>query len=250
MLPIPAIDIRGGQCVRLLRGDFAAETVFGDPIEFAVELVDQGAPMLHIVDLDAARGSQVTNEGIVREIVDMVGVPVQLGGGIRSRERAAALLDRGIDRVVVGTLAVEDPDAACQLAASFPDQVVIGLDHRTERADGTARRIVAVRGWVESGGVELETALSRLEGAPFAGTVVTDISRDGTLEGPDLEGYGCVLKTTELDVIASGGVGTLDDLVALAQIEVDERRLAGVIIGRALLSGAFTVQEAVFACAP
>lgn len=250
MLPIPAIDIRGGRCVRLLQGDFANETVYGDPIEQARAFVDEGASMLHIVDLDAARSGEATNDAIVREIITDIGVPIQVGGGVRNSDRAKALLECGASRVVIGTLAIEDPETACALAADFPQQIVVGLDHRTETIDGVSRRLVAIRGWETSGGVELANALGSLDSAPFAGAVITDISRDGTLAGPDLAGYRYALVSTSLDVIASGGVGSLADLVALRDMVVDGRTISGVIIGRALLSGAFSVAEAVATCAP
>lgn len=246
MLPIPAIDIREGRCVRLLRGDFSRETVYGDPVEQARAFVDQGAPLLHVVDLDAARTGEAVNDRVIRKIVDEVAVPVQVGGGVRDRGRAEALLDRGVDRVVIGTMIIEAPDDARALAEAFPDRVLAGLDHH--RVGDS--RAVAARGWEQRGEVDLAVMLKRLAGAPFAGAVVTDIARDGTLEGPDIDGYRAVLTETEFDVIASGGVGTLDDVRALAAIDVEGRGLGGVIIGRALLSGAFTVPEAVAACAP
>jgi phosphoribosylformimino-5-aminoimidazole carboxamide ribotide isomerase len=249
MYPLPAIDIRDGRCVRLLQGDFARETIYGDPFEQAIAFVDQGASMLHIVDLDAARSGEATNDAVIRRIVDRVGVPVQIGGGVRDRVRALDLLSGGVARVVIGTLAVERSDIARDLAEEFPEQIVLGLDHRTEIINEVAHRYVAVRGWERSGGIELFSLLQSLEDAPFAGVVVTDISRDGTLLGPDVDGYREILKRTHLPVIASGGVGTLEDLVHLAKIDADGRSLAGVIIGRALLSGAFTVAEAVMACA-
>ena len=249
MIPIPAIDLLEGRCVRLLRGDFSNETVYGDPVEQAHLYAADGAPMLHVVDLDAARSGTAANDVIVREIIERVDLPIQVGGGVRTAARAEWLLAFGARRVVVGTLAVEDPRAACALAERFPGQIVVGLDHRTELIDGIATRLVATRGWETSAGVELAKALSLLEGAPFAGTVITDISRDGTLTGPDLDGCRYALGSTSLEIIASGGVGTIADLVALRDLEVDGRSVAGVVIGRALLSGAFTVADAVAACA-
>lgn len=250
MIPIPAIDIRDGRCVRLLRGEFSAETEFGDPISQAMRFVEEGAPMLHIVDLDAARTGIPENDRVVREIVERSAVPVQFGGGVRDAVRAAELLDQGIARVVIGTLAVEDPETACALAERFPGRVVVGLDHNTYEESGRVTRIVAIRGWGESSKIDLDLALARLEDGPFGGAVITDISRDGTLLGPDIEGYSHSLSTTALPLIASGGVGTLEDLKMLRAIEISGHSLSGVIIGRALLSGAFNVSEAVIACAP
>lgn len=246
MLPIPAIDIRDGRCVRLLRGDFAHETIYGDPVVQALAYVEAGAPMLHVVDLDAARTGRAANDEIVSAIIEKVTVPVEFGGGVRDIDRARELLERGVARVVIGTLAVEDVDASKALAETFPERVVVGLDFRFDKT----RRLVAIRGWEESGEVELDDALRALEGAPFAGAVITDISRDGTLAGPDLEGYRHLLDLTGLPVIASGGVGMIDDLVALRELKVNGRHLEGVIIGRALLDGSFSVAEAVAACAP
>lgn len=250
MIPIPAIDIRDGRCVRLLRGDFAVETIFGDPVAQAMTFIDQGAPMLHIVDLDAARTGEPVNEAIVDEIVKRSSVPIQFGGGVRDARRAELLLGRGIERVVIGTLAVESPEDVRQLAERFPERVVVGLDHAVRNDSGGITRIVAVRGWRRSGEVELDLALLRLEGSPFAGAVITDISRDGTLLGPDIDGYSQVLSLSALPIIASGGIGSLADLEALRAVQSSGRSLAGVIIGRALLAGAFSVSEAVAACAP
>ncbi|HUY05816.1 MAG TPA: 1-(5-phosphoribosyl)-5-[(5-phosphoribosylamino)methylideneamino] imidazole-4-carboxamide isomerase [Acidimicrobiales bacterium] len=249
MIPIPAIDIRDGRCVRLVRGNFEDETIFGDPIEQALAFAQQGAAMVHIVDLDAARTGKPVNEGIVSEIVRRLEVPVQFGGGVRSAERAEQLLGQGVNRVVIGTLAVEDPQGACRLADRFPGQIVAGLDHQSRGPLGDTTRFVKIRGWEKSGGIELDDALGRLAAAPFAGAVITDISRDGTLLGPDVVGYSHILSVSALPIIASGGVGTLSDLDALGAIEALGRSLDGVIIGRAILSGAFSLSEAVAACA-
>lgn len=250
MQVFPAVDIRDGRCVRLLRGDFSVETVYGDPVEQALAFVADGASIVHVVDLDAARSGLQSNMPIISEIIRNSSVPVQVGGGIRDASRAAKLLDEGANRVVIGTLAVEDPEGACRLATSYPGQIVVGLDHRSEVVDGRPQRVVAVRGWEDSGASELVETLQRLEGAPFAATVITDISRDGTLSGPDLDGYRYVLSRTNLDVIASGGVGSTEDLRRLRDLEVAGRRLGGVIIGRALLNGTFSVKEAIDACRP
>jgi phosphoribosylformimino-5-aminoimidazole carboxamide ribotide isomerase len=231
-----------------LRGDFGAETVFGDAVEQAQRFVAAGASYLHVVDLDAARSASTENREIIRSIVASVDVPVQVGGGVRDEASAIALLAFGVARVVIGTLAVEDPDGARQLAERHPGQVVVGLDHRPDPAHAN-RRIVAVRGWEESGGVELVEALHRVDEAPFAATVITDISRDGTLEGPDLVGYRWLLEVTGLPIIASGGISGGADLAALADIETNGRRLFGAVIGRALVSGAMSVEEAIASCA-
>jgi phosphoribosylformimino-5-aminoimidazole carboxamide ribotide isomerase len=246
---IPAIDVRDGRCVRLYRGSFDAETVYGDPVEQARDYVGKGASALHVVDLDAARTGEPVNRAVVAAMVAAVPVPVQYGGGVRSRAAALEALDLGIDRVVLGTFAIEEPALVRELAESYPGRIVVGLDHRRVETSGALRREVAVRGWEEGAGVELFDALAPFEGAPLGGIVVTDISRDGTLSGPDLEGYAELLDKTALAIVASGGIGELADLERLAALEVDGRRLAAVVVGRALLDGRFSVEEAVAACA-
>lgn len=245
----PAIDIRAGKCVRLLRGQFSSETVYGDPLEQAEAFVAAGASRLHVVDLDAAREGGAANRHVVLAIASSCGVPVQAGGGVRDQAAAAALLNGGVARVVVGTLAVEQPEALARLAEQWPGRVLVGLDHRPAAGpDGSVRREVAVRGWVGSGGVSLEACLRRLEDLPLGGVVVTDIDRDGTGSGPDLEGLAEVLAFCGLPVFASGGIAGTSDLVALAGLGAGTRSLAGAIVGRALLSGALSILEAVAAC--
>ena len=244
----PAIDILGGRCVRLVRGEFSSETVYGDPIEQAEAYVAAGAERLHVVDLDAARDATASNRAIVLDICERAGVPVQSGGGVRDEAAAAGLLEGGVARVVVGTLAVESPELVGRIASMWPGRVLVGLDHRPAPALGGTRRVVAVRGWVADGGLELGAALARLEGLSLAGVVVTDIDRDGTGTGPDLGGLGEVLEASELAVIASGGVASAADIAALAGLRAGGRRLSGVIVGRALLSGVLTLEQAVAAC--
>jgi phosphoribosylformimino-5-aminoimidazole carboxamide ribotide isomerase len=238
---LPAIDIRGGRCVRLLRGDFASETVYGDPLLQAQAFVAAGAKALHVVDLDAARGSG-ENGALVASLIAGTGVPVQVGGGIRDEERALRLLSAGARRVVLGTLAVEEPERVAALAVAHPGQIAIGLDHREGE--------VALRGWAVGGGKRLGEVLAAYAGVPLGAVVVTPIERDGTLAGPDLDGYAALLSESALPLVASGGIATLGELRALAALEGGGRRLAGAVIGRALLSGAFDVAEAVAACVP
>ncbi|HXZ83333.1 MAG TPA: 1-(5-phosphoribosyl)-5-[(5-phosphoribosylamino)methylideneamino] imidazole-4-carboxamide isomerase [Acidimicrobiales bacterium] len=245
----PSIDIRGGQAVRLVRGDFANETVFGDPVERARAYVAGGASHLHLVDLDAARTGSPVNSPVVREIVRAVPFPVQCGGGVRTIEAADALFGMGVGRVVVGTAGIEDPEFARRLSRRYPDRVLVGLDHRRATVGGRTFRELAVRGWERPTGVDLAAALYSLESLPLAGVVVTDISRDGTLEGPDLDGCRFVLGETRFPVIASGGVGSVEDLVALRGLQVVGRSLVGVIVGRALASGELAVADAIAACA-
>ncbi len=245
----PAIDIRAGRCVRLLRGEFSKETVYGDPLRQAEAFVSAGASRLHVVDLDAARDGGGPNRQLVLRRAASVGVPVQAGGGVRDETAAAALLDGGLARIVVGTLAVEQPDVLARMAARWPGRVLVALDHRAAVGPGgSVSREVAVRGWVSPGGPELAAVLARLEDMALGGVVVTDIDRDGTGAGPDLEELSRVLATTQLAVVASGGIAGSGDLRALAGLGNPGRRLAGAIVGRALLSGAFSIAEAVAAC--
>jgi phosphoribosylformimino-5-aminoimidazole carboxamide ribotide isomerase len=234
----PAIDLRGGRCVRLLQGDYERETVYGDdPVAVAKGFEAAGAPWVHVVDLDAARTGRPENREVVAAVAAAVAVPVQSGGGVRDEASAAALLDAGVRRVVVGTAALEQPDLVRRLAAAYPGRIAVGIDGRAGEA--------AVRGWTEGAGVSVLDAVAMFEDAGVAAVIVTDISRDGTLAGPDLDGLAAVRDRTTIDVVASGGVGSLDDLRALARLG----GLAGVIVGKALYEGLFTVEEAIAACA-
>jgi phosphoribosylformimino-5-aminoimidazole carboxamide ribotide isomerase len=234
----PAIDIRGGRCVRLLQGDYDRETVYGDdPVAVAKGYEAAGAPWVHVVDLDAARSGRPENRAVVSAVAGAVGVPVQSGGGVRSEESAEALLSAGVRRVVIGTAALQDPPLVRRLAAAWPGRIAVGIDGRGGEA--------AVHGWTEGSGVSVLDAVTQFEDAGVAAVIVTDIGRDGTLSGPDVEGLAAVLERTSIDVIASGGVGSLDDLRRLATLP-----LAGVIVGKALYEGVFTVEEAIAACAP
>lgn len=235
----PAIDIRDGKCVRLMQGDFAQETVYGeDPIAFAKSYEAAGARWIHVVDLDAALAGEPRNRDVVVAIASAVDVKVQVGGGVRD----ASLLEAGIERVVMGTAAVEEPALVGRLAAAHEGRVAVGLDTR----DGE----VAIRGWTEASGQRILEALERFEKVGVAAFVVTEIGRDGTLLGPDIDGLRQVLGATSVDVIASGGVGSLEHLRILATLEQNGRRLSGAIVGRALYEGVFTVEEAIAACAP
>ena len=234
----PAIDLRDGRCVRLYQGDYARETVYADdPVAQAQAFAREGAPWIHVVDLDAARTGEPRNHDLVAAIAAAVDVPVQAGGGVRDDAAAETLLGRGVQRVVAGTAALERPDWIRSLAARHPGRVAVGLD---ARAGGD----VAVRGWAEGSGHGLVDVARRFGGAGVEALVVTEIGRDGTLVGPGLDQLATVLDATPVDVIASGGVGTLADLRALSVLEVDGRRLAGVIVGRALYEGAFGVADA------
>jgi phosphoribosylformimino-5-aminoimidazole carboxamide ribotide isomerase len=233
----PAIDLRAGRVVRLYQGDFDQETVYAlDPVAVAEGYAAAGARWIHVVDLDAARTGTPENRPVIAAVTAAVGptVNLQASGGVRDQASAEELLACGVDRVVLGTAAVEFPELVCELAAHH--RVAVGID--------TRGRDVAVRGWTEGTGVDLFDLLARFTASGVAAVIVTDISRDSTLEGPDLEGLASVLDATDIPVIASGGVGGLADLKALATLEASDHRLEGAIVGKALYEGAFTVDEA------
>ena len=240
----PAIDLRGGRCVRLYQGDYDRETAYGtDPVSVAEAFVAAGARWVHVVDLDAARTGVAENLEVVGQIARAVApdAAVQAGGGVRDHASAEALMAAGVTRMVLGTAAVENPDLVRDLAAEHA--VAVGVDVR----DGAA----AVRGWTESSGRSLEDLLAGYADAGVDAVVVTEIARDGTLAGPDLELFARTLEAIPgVDVVASGGVGTLADLQALASLTAGGRHLAGAIVGKALHDGAFSVGEAVAACRP
>jgi phosphoribosylformimino-5-aminoimidazole carboxamide ribotide isomerase len=232
----PAIDLRGGRCVRLHQGDYAQETVYGDdPVAQAVAFAEAGAGWIHVVDLDAARTGIPKNRDVVAAIADAVNVPVQTGGGVRNREAAEALFSAGVERVVIGTAALTDPDFVRALAVDH--RVAVGLDAKSGE--------VATDGWLVGSGRSVLDVARSFADAGVDAFVVTDISRDGTLEGPDLVGLADVLGATPVDVIASGGVGSMADLAALDAITVGGRRLSGVIAGKAIYEGHVDVAGAV-----
>jgi len=231
----PAIDIRDGNCVRLYQGDYDRETVYGDnPADQAAAFADEGAAWIHCVDLDAARSGDQQNIDSIASIAERVSVPLQVGGGVRTVEAAKRLWDAGVTRVVIGTAAIQNPDLVRELAPQ--GQVAVGLD-----AWGTD---IAVAGWEERTGKDLYETVASFGDAGVAAFVVTEIGRDGTMEGPDTDGLRQVLATTEVPVIASGGVGNLDHLRSLLTLEADGRTLEGVIAGRAIYEQAFTVAQA------
>ena len=227
----PAIDLRGGQVVRLRQGDYADETVYGDdPVAVATSFVDAGSSWIHIVDLDAAKSGDPVNRPIIQAVAAAVAgrARVQTGGGVRSVADAQQLADAGVARVVMGSAAVADPSLVA--AASEVVKVAVGLDHR----DGE----IAVHGWTEGSGLQLDDAYELFPTADVF--VITDIGRDGMLEGPDVEGLSRSAAVAASPVIASGGVATLADIARLAEIP----GLGGVITGKALYEGRFTVAEA------
>jgi phosphoribosylformimino-5-aminoimidazole carboxamide ribotide isomerase len=230
---IPAIDIMGGEVVRLRRGDENAVTRFGaqgTPLELARLWCEQGAEYLHLVDLDAALGRGDNGE-VVKAIIDDIGTPVQVGGGIRSPESARDLLDRGAGRVVLGSMALEEPGTVSVLLEEYGGgRLVVALDHR--RGD------VLWKGWKESTGRRLEEVLGEFAAAGVEWFLVTDVDRDGAMEGPDLETYSRIRG--EALIIASGGVRSLDDLLLLSETGVE-----AAVVGKALYEGRFTLVEAI-----
>jgi phosphoribosylformimino-5-aminoimidazole carboxamide ribotide isomerase len=232
MQVIPAIDVRAGRCVRLRQGDFDQEIVFGDdPAAMAARWESEGAGRIHLVDLDGAKTGRPVNVEAVRQVVSRVRVPCQLGGGIRDESTIAAWLEQGLDRVVVGTQALRDPDWFGRMARVYPGRLLLGLDARDGR--------VAAQGWLEVSSIAALALAQEFDPLPLAGIIYTDIARDGTLEGPNLGAIAALAQTVRTPVIASGGVGSLEDLQRLATLPI-----AGCIVGRALYEGRFSLAEA------
>jgi phosphoribosylformimino-5-aminoimidazole carboxamide ribotide isomerase len=233
MLILPAIDLRGGQCVRLRQGDYARETVFGDdPAAMARRWVDQGAAYLHVVDLDGARQGQPVNGDSIRRIVQAAGVPCQMGGGLRTEEHIAEALSWGVSRVVLGTRALQDPAWFERLCRRFAGQIALGIDARAGR--------VATQGWLQESDRTVLDLARQCAVWPLAAIIYTDINRDGMLEGPNVEATAELAAAVNIPVLASGGVTTLEDIANLAR-----RGLAGCIIGRALYEGRLDLAAAI-----
>lgn len=235
MILYPAIDLKQGRCVRLLRGDMDQATVYNDdPADQAKRFVDAGCEWIHVVDLDGAFAGEPANAAAVEAILGAATVPVQLGGGVRSAETVSAWLDRGVSRVVLGTAAVRDPDFLRASAVAHPGKIALGLDAR----DGK----IALSGWAEDSGVDAVAFAESVDDCGLGAVVFTDIQRDGALEGPNLDATVALAKRLRTPVIASGGVATLADLEALMAHESDG--VAGVISGRALYDGRIDLRDA------
>jgi phosphoribosylformimino-5-aminoimidazole carboxamide ribotide isomerase len=235
-----AIDLRDGRCVRLAQGDFGRETVYGnDPVERALAFESGGAQWLHVVDLDAARTGKAGNRAAVAAIAAAVSIPVQAGGGVRSEADAEELFGAGVARVIIGTAALCQPGFLSGLAGRWPGRVAAGVDH----FNGEVR----IKGWAEGSGHTVAAAVSELTEAGAAAVVVTEISRDGLMVGPDVAGYRALLEVCDVPLIASGGVGSLEHLRRLAWLQASGRHLAGAIVGRAIYEGRFSVPDAVAA---
>jgi 1-(5-phosphoribosyl)-5-[(5-phosphoribosylamino)methylideneamino] imidazole-4-carboxamide isomerase/N-(5'phosphoribosyl)anthranilate isomerase len=230
---LPAVDVAGGKAVRLTQGEAGSETSYGDPVDAAEEWADQGAEWIHLVDLDAAFG-RGNNHGLLKKVIKQVrGVNVELSGGIRDDASLESALDIGAKRINLGTAALENPEWAANVIGQYGEAIAVGLDVR-----GTT---LAARGWTQDGG-DLWKVLDRLEDAGCGRYVVTDVTKDGTLGGPNLELLRQIMDRTARPVVASGGISSLDDIAALR--ELVPLGLEGAIVGKALYAGAFTLPEA------
>ena len=235
---LPAVDVADGQAVRLVQGRAGSETAYGAPLDAALAWQRDGAEWIHLVDLDAAFG-RGSNAALLAEVVAAVDVKVEMSGGIRDDESLEAALATGCTRVNIGTAALEDPDWCASAIARFGDRVAVGLDVRGST--------LAARGWTRDGG-DLWEVLARLDGQGCSRYVVTDVTQDGTLRGPNLDLLREVCAATDAPVVASGGVATLEDLKALAAL--NEVGVEGAIVGKALYAGAFTLEQALDVAGP
>lgn len=235
MIVYPAIDIRGGRCVRLVEGDFARETAFdADPVDAASRWEAAGAAWLHVVDLDGARLGAPSNTDAIRRIRQAVEIPIQVGGGLRTEDHIAGAFDLGVDRVILGTAAIRTPDLVARAVARWSDRLAIGLDTRDGR--------LATDGWLDQTEAKVEDVALRLRRLGVQGFIYTDIRRDGTLAGPNLTALSTLVALLGRGVIASGGVGSLQDVASIARTSAD-----GVIIGRALYDGRIDLPSAIAA---
>lgn len=236
MLIIPAIDLKGGKCVRLLRGEMNAETVYGDdPVAIGRRWVEQGARYLHVVDLDGAVSGRAVNGAAITALCRALPIPLEVGGGVRTVARATELFDSGVDRVIFGTAALADPEIVAEACRRFPGRVAVGIDAR----EGN----VAVQGWTETSNTTALALAQQVEALGACRVIYTDISRDGTQEGVNVAATRAVAQAIRIPVTASGGVGSLDHLHALRAAGVPS--IDAVIIGRALYTGAVQLPEAI-----
>ena len=232
LILLPAVDVKDGQAVRLVRGELANQSNYGAPLDAALDFQSAGAEWIHLVDLDAAFGTG-SNHELLAHVIGKLDIKVELSGGIRNEETLKRALATGCERINLGTAALEDPDWTATVISRFGDQIAVGLDVRG--------RTLAARGWTRDGGDLFET-LSRLDGHGCARYVVTDVNKDGTLQGPNLKLLREVCNATDRPIIASGGVSTLGDLQALRALT--EIGVEGAIVGKALYAGAFSLQDA------
>ena len=231
MIIYPAIDLKDGKCVRLYKGDMNQSTIFNDsPAAQAKQFQDQGFKFLHIVDLDGAIAGKCANEKSVKEILENITIPAQLGGGIRNLETIEKWLNLGLNRVILGTVALQNPELVKVAAKKFPNQIVVGIDAKNG--------MVATHGWVESSSTSVIDLARKFEDAGVAAIIYTDINRDGTGEGVDFAGTKKLSKSISIPVIASGGVGSIVDVQQVAKLGIN-----GVIIGRALYDNKINVNQ-------
>ncbi len=243
---IPAIDLRDGKCVRLRQGDYAQETVFGDdPVAMAKKWADQGAERIHLVDLDGAKAGRPMNDGVIGQIVAAVDVPCQMGGGLRDETAVRHMLeDVGIDRVIIGTQALKQPEWFAEMTRAFPQRVALGIDARDSK--------VATEGWLDVSQKSVFDLAEQYADLPVAAVIYTNIANDGMMQGIDDGTVEDLMRLAEmgLPVIASGGVTTVADVQKLAQRAALQPQLVGAIVGRALYEGTMTVAEAIAAASP
>ena len=232
---IPAIDLRGGKCVRLFKGEREKETVYStNPVEVALKWQSEGAARLHLVDLDGAFEGRPVNTSVISAITSSLNIPLKLGGGMRDAENVRRALELGVSKVILGTAAVEKPEMVKELVDRYQDRIIVGIDAR----DG----IVAVKGWVEGSEKRAVDFALEMQDLGVREIIYTDISRDGTLEGPNYSAMEEMAKALDIPLIASGGVSSLEDLRLLRRLE--HLGITGVIVGQALYSGKFTLKEA------
>lgn len=232
MLVIPAIDIKNGKCVRLTQGDFEREKVYADdPVIIAKQWVNQGAEMLHLIDLDGAKDGNPVNLNVIKKIVKSVSIPVQVGGGVRNKETAKALLSAGIYRIVLGTIALENPDELKNILKEFSDRIAVGLDAKNGQ--------LMKKGWIEKSNKGTNATALELERLGIQRFVYTDVTKDGTLTEPNYKEIANITKNIIVPVIASGGITTIACIKRLKSIGVE-----GVIIGKALYEGKIDLKEA------
>ncbi|MFB2770803.1 1-(5-phosphoribosyl)-5-[(5-phosphoribosylamino)methylideneamino]imidazole-4-carboxamide isomerase [Pelatocladus sp. BLCC-F211] len=233
---IPAIDLLEGRCVRLYQGDYDRSQVFSEnPVDVAKQWIEQGATRLHLVDLDGAKVGKLVNLDAIEAIAQAVSVPIEVGGGLRTRESVQQLFNLGVQWAILGTVAVEQPQLVQQLCQEFPEKIIIGIDARNGK--------VATRGWLETSEVLATQLAVQMQELGAAAVIYTDIHRDGTLTGPNLDALRELAAAISIPVIASGGVSSITDLLSLLALE--PQGVTGVIVGRALYTGDISVSEAV-----
>ncbi len=239
MLIIPAIDIKGGKCVRLKQGRMSDETIFSDkPEEMAEKWFECGAKRLHLVDLDGAVSGKPVNREVIKRIVEAVPIPVELGGGVRNMDVLRAYFDLGLQYVILGTVAHKNPDFVKEACRSFPGRIILGIDARNNR--------IAVEGWTEEIDLTPASLAERFKDDGLAAIIYTDINRDGMRTGCNVEATGVLARTTNIPVIASGGISEMDDVLKIMPLSHDG--VMGLIIGRALYDGSLDLAAAIKAC--